>query len=226
MLNTLLNEEKAIVSDIAGTTRDFIEDVLFVDGVGFRFTDTAGIRDTEDILENLGIERSFQKMQEAKMVLYLLDIHRSMHELLEELHSVHKNDAQSFLVLLNKADKLPTGEADNIRKKLQEKTEFPVCSITARDRHTLTPVFEYLSDYIQKNNPSEGTVITSSRHFEALSHTSVALDNVLRGMDSQLPTDLVAMDIREALYHLGTITGQVSTDDLLESIFTRFCIGK
>jgi tRNA modification GTPase len=226
LLNTLLNEEKAIVSDIAGTTRDFIEDVLFVDGVSFRFTDTAGIRDTEDALESLGIERSFQKMNDARIVLYLMDIRRETDDLIAELNSVPRQENQSFFVLLNKADTLSAGQSQDTSDLIYQRTTLPVCHIAARDRRTLTPVFEYLSAYIRKNNPSEGTVITSSRHFEALSNTSEALDNVLRGMDSQLPTDLVAMDIREALYHLGTITGQVSTDDLLESIFTRFCIGK
>ncbi len=226
LLNTLLNEEKAIVSDIAGTTRDFIEDILTIDGVSFRFTDTAGIRQTEDTLEGLGIERSLQKMHDAQIIFYLIDIHKSTDELITELQAVQKSENQTFLVLLNKADTLPQAQADNKKLDIENTLKLPVFVITAKYRHTLLSVLNYLSNYIKENNPSEGTIITNARHHEALAKTHEALNKVMEGMSAALPTDLVAMDIREALYHLGLITGEVSTDDLLESIFTRFCIGK
>lgn len=226
LLNTLLNEEKAIVSEIAGTTRDFIEDILTIDGVSFRFTDTAGIRQTEDTLEGLGIERSLQKMNDAQIIFYLVDIHKSVEDLKTELQSLQKWDHQTLLVLLNKADTLPIAEADNKKTTIEKVVDYPVFIITAKYRHTLQSVLNYLSDYIKDHNPSEGTIITNARHHEALAHTHQALNKVLEGMQLSIPTDLVALDIREALYHLGTITGEVSTDDLLESIFTRFCIGK
>jgi tRNA modification GTPase len=225
LLNTILNEEKALVSDIAGTTRDFIEDTLVIDGVVFRFIDTAGIRETTDVLEGLGIERSKQKLREAEIVLFISDIHNSIENTITEYQNLALSKDQTGVILLNKADTIAAAQAEHKTQTIADQSGVKTLHITAKYSETLQPLLNYFSDYIQ-NNRAEGTIITNSRHFEALENTKLCLQKVLAGLDSGLSSDFVAMDIRDSLFHLGTITGEVSTDDLLESIFSKFCIGK
>jgi len=226
LLNTILNEEKALVSDIAGTTRDFIEDTLVIDGVMFRFIDTAGIRETSDILEGLGIERSKQKLREAGIVLFISDIHKSVEETIAEFNDLQLTKDQTGVILLNKADTISAAQAEPKTQSIAEKSGVKTLLITAKYKETLQPLLRYFTEYIQNHNQAEGTIISNTRHYEALENTKLCLQKVIAGLDSGLSSDFVAMDIREALFHLGSITGEVSTDDLLESIFSKFCIGK
>jgi len=226
LLNTILNEEKALVSDIAGTTRDFIEDTLVIDGIVFRFIDTAGIRETLDILEGLGIERSKQKLREAEIVLFLSDVNKSMEETMQDFQNLELTKEQTGVILLNKADTISAALSTPKTQDIADQSGVKTLLITAKYRETLEPLLSYFSEYIQNHNRAEGTIISNSRHYEALENTKLCLQKVLSGLDSGLSSDLVAMDIRESLFHLGTITGEVSTDDLLESIFSKFCIGK
>jgi len=226
LLNTILNEEKAMVSDIAGTTRDFIEDTMVIDGITFRFIDTAGIRHTTDILEGMGIERSRQKLREAEIVLFLSDIHNSVEKTIEDFHNLALTKDQTGVILLNKADTISAAQSEPKTQIIADKSGVKTILITAKYKETLQPLLTYFSEYIQNHNQAEGTIISNTRHYEALENTKLCLQKVLAGLDSGLSTDFVAMDIREALFHLGTITGEVSTDDLLESIFSKFCIGK
>ena len=226
LLNTILNEEKAMVSDIAGTTRDFIEDTMVIDGVMFRFIDTAGIRETSDILEGLGIERSKQKLREAEIVLFISDIHKSVEETIAEFNDLQLTKDQTGVILLNKADTISAAQAEPKTQSIAEKSGVKTLLITAKYKETLQPLLRYFTEYIQNHNQTEGTIISNTRHYEALENTKLCLQKVIAGLDSGLSSDFVAMDIREALFHLGSITGEVSTDDLLESIFSKFCIGK
>jgi tRNA modification GTPase len=226
LLNTILNEEKALVSDIAGTTRDFIEDTLVIDGIMFRFIDTAGIRETSDILEGLGIERSKQKLREAEIVLFISDIHKSVEDTISEFHNLALTRDQTGVILLNKADTISAALAEPKTQTIADQSGVKTLLITAKYKETLQPLLSYFSEYIQLHNQAEGTIISNTRHYEALENTKLCLQKVLAGLDSGLSSDFVAMDIREALFHLGSITGEVSTDDLLESIFSKFCIGK
>jgi len=226
LLNALLKEEKAMVSDIAGTTRDYIEDTLVVQGIAFRFTDTAGIRETTDVLEGMGIERSRQKLREADIVFFVCEAGKTDEKILEEYHALPDTSTQEVVILLNKADGLPEVESEQKATRLVGATDKPVLPISARDPRSLVSLWSYLEGYIQSHNRAEGTVISNVRHLEALTKTKECLERVKEGLSSHLSSDLVAMDLRESLYHLGTITGQVTTDDLLESIFSRFCIGK
>jgi len=226
LLNTILNEEKALVSDIAGTTRDFIEDTLVIDGIMFRFIDTAGIRETSDVLEGLGIERSKQKLREAEIVLFISDIHKSVEETIAEFNDLQLTKDQTGVILLNKADTIPAAQAEPKTQSIADKSGLKTLLITAKYKETLQPLLSYFSEYIQYHNQAEGTIISNTRHYEALENTKLCLQKVIAGLDSGLSSDFVAMDIRESLFHLGSITGEVSTDDLLESIFSKFCIGK
>jgi tRNA modification GTPase len=226
LLNTILKEEKALVSDIAGTTRDFIEDTLIIDGIVFRFIDTAGIRETSDVLEGLGIERSKQKLREAEIVLFLSDVNNNVEGTIGEFRNLALTKDQTGVILLNKADTISAAISEPKTQEIADKTGVKTLLITAKYHETLQPLLSYFSEYIQHHNRAEGTIISNSRHYEALENTKLSLQKVLEGMDSGLSSDFVAMDIREALFHLGMITGEVSTDDLLESIFSKFCIGK
>ena len=226
LLNTILNEEKALVSDVAGTTRDFIEDTIILDGISFRFIDTAGIRETSDALESQGIERSIQKLREAEIVLYLSDVHRAVSDTIADFNKLNLSSTQSGFILLNKADTISTDDAENkVREVIRLSGQKPFL-ITAKVMSSVQQIFTQLNDYIKTSNQSEGTIINNSRHFEALQNTKLSLQRVLSGMDANVSSDLLTIDIREALYYLGTITGQVTTEDLLESIFSKFCIGK
>lgn len=226
LLNTILNEEKALVSDIAGTTRDFIEDTLVIEGITFRFIDTAGIRETSDILEGLGIERSKQKLREAEIVLFISDIHKSIEETLADFSNLELTKDQTGVILLNKADTISAAQAEPKTHAIAERSGVKTLLITAKYKETLQPMLTWFSEYIKIHNQAEGTIISNTRHYEALESTKLCLQKVLEGLDSGISSDFIAMDIREALFHLGSITGEVSTDDLLESIFSKFCIGK
>ncbi|WP_029277825.1 tRNA uridine-5-carboxymethylaminomethyl(34) synthesis GTPase MnmE [Pedobacter borealis] len=219
LLNALLNEERAIVSDIAGTTRDTIEDELTIGGIVFRFIDTAGIRDTADIIEALGVERTLEKMKQAKLIIYMADAAQSISEIEEQIRGLAQL-AIPYLILVNKADLI----ADAQRKAFEA---LDVVFISAKEKQGIDELKTNLLEQVNLHhiNTSE-TLVTNIRHVEALKQTEHALQRVLANVDNPVTSDFLAMDIKQALHYLGEITGTVTTDDLLENIFTKFCIGK
>ncbi len=219
LLNALLNEERAIVSDIAGTTRDTIEDELNIGGIVFRFIDTAGIRDTADIIEALGVERTLEIMKQAKLIIYMADAAQDVAEIEEQVRGLEQL-AIPYLILINKADLIETAQ----RKAFEA---LNVVFISAKEKSGIEELKETLLEQVNLHhiNTSE-TLVTNIRHVEALKQTENALQRVLDNLDNPVTSDFLAMDIKQALHYLGEITGTVTTDDLLENIFTKFCIGK
>jgi tRNA modification GTPase len=223
LLNALLNEEKAIVSDIPGTTRDFIEDEIIINGVSYRFVDTAGLRETTDVVENLGIERSFKKAGEASVVLYLLDERNTnAEETLNELNAFKNSYIQAqqgFIVVVNKLD-LTEHSFDFL-------ADFNPIFISAKSQTNLDVLMDRISQVAaQFSDQQNDVLISNARHFDALNRAYEDLMRVKEGMDTQLPTDLIAMDIRQVIGHIGSITGTVDVEEVLGSIFSKFCIGK
>ncbi len=221
LLNALLKEEKALVSDIAGTTRDSIEDEINIEGVVFRFIDTAGIRETTDVIEAMGVERTHSKMKEASLILYLFDlVNDNLTDINKEINKL-ENLGKPFIPIGNKIDKAPQELVD----QLKEDSRF--IFISASEKQFLEELKDKIVDEVNlKNVRSSDTIVTNARHFESLLKTSQALDAVLTGIHSNVTGDFLALDIRQALHHLGEITGEVTNDDLLANIFSKFCIGK
>ena len=222
LLNALLNEEKAIVSDIAGTTRDFIEDEISIGGVIFRFIDTAGLRETTDTIEAIGVSRTQEKMKTASLILYLFDL--SDTDLVEINRDVNKleNLGVPFIKVANKTDK----SKENIISELKEKHPDTIF-ISAGKKENLEGLKSRILELVNLEKFRTGnTIVTNVRHYDSLTKTRESLLDVLTGLDSQVTNDFLAMDIRRALHYLGEITGQVTTDDLLANIFSKFCIGK
>lgn len=219
LLNALLNEEKAIVSDIPGTTRDFIEDQLVIDGIIFRFIDTAGIRETSDEVESIGVERTFEKMSQSSLVIYLIDLlNDTIESVAEQIKELKKSDVP-FLIVGNKEDEAKT----ELKRAIE--TEDPVL-ISAKGKTHLDDLKSRLKIFVQHTKSQSDVVVTNARHLQSLQLTNEALTRVIDGVNAGISNDLVAQDIRTALFHLGEITGEVTTDDLLENIFSKFCIGK
>lgn len=220
LLNALLNEERAIVSDIAGTTRDTIEDEINIHGVTFRFIDTAGIRQTEDVIEAKGVERTMEKMKQARLIIYLFDPTQdhiaAVQQQIKEVEVLNI----PFVTIINKSDLLSE----------DQRAEYAVLNpiyISAKQQQGIEELKDELLNQVNLSQiNTDDTIVTNIRHLEALQHTREALEKVLFGIDNPITSDFLAMDIRQALHHLGEITGTVTTDDLLENIFSKFCIGK
>ena len=255
LLNALIGEDRAIVSDIAGTTRDTIEETLNLGGVMFRFIDTAGIRETDEVVEKIGIERTFKKMDEASIVLGLTDLSRGEDSVLADAEYIWdkvnaSSSGQEFLLLVNKcdvdgcesvdgeghvagyagagyADK--TGKMAKIEATLREKgISAKLIPISAKTGYGLAALTETLAEIGRRiTGDTDETLVTNIRHYEALVRAATALGRVRDGLQvATLPPDLIAQDLREALYHLGEIVGEISTDEVLGNIFRKFCIGK
>jgi tRNA modification GTPase len=230
LLNALLGEDRAIVSDIAGTTRDTIEETLNIDGTLFRFIDTAGIRDTEETIEKIGIERSYRKMGEANIVIGMLDAtndYESMFSSANEVVSKVDLEHQQLILCINKVDTLADqGEAllGQLRQDLDNDKIMVIC-LSAKHGFGLNDLYNALK-HSQPLSYPDATLVTNVRHYEALTHASEALLHVKEGLETNIPTDLVSQDLREAIHYLGTITGEITTNEVLGSIFSRFCIGK
>ncbi|SFN89012.1 tRNA modification GTPase trmE [Algoriphagus ornithinivorans] len=222
LLNALLNEEKAIVSDIAGTTRDFIEDEINIGGVIFRFIDTAGLRETTDTIEAIGVSRTQEKMKTASLILYLFDLGDT--DLVEINRDVNKleNLGVPFVKVANKVDK-----ANNqLISELKEKHPDSIF-ISAGQKENLEGLKAKILELVNLDKFKTGnTVVTNIRHYDSLTKTRESLLDVLRGLDQEVTNDFLAMDIRRSLHYLGEITGEITTDDLLANIFSKFCIGK
>ena len=230
LLNALLGEDRAIVSDIAGTTRDTIEETLNINGIRYRFIDTAGLRQTDETIEKIGIERSFKKIHEASIVIGMLDAKNgaetmlwSAMEILDEVDL----EQQQLVLCINKVDTLPDqGEAllGRLRDDLGN-DEIMVMCIAAKDKFGLNDLYNALKQSQPLAAP-DATLVTNVRHYEALLRANEALLQVKQGLEMNIPTDLISQDLRQALYHLGSITGEITTDEVLGTIFSRFCVGK
>lgn len=224
LLNVLLEEDRAIVSDIPGTTRDVIEDEMTIDGVLFRIIDTAGIRETNDIIESIGVEKTYEQIKLSSIAIYLFDVHEmTPNELRQIIAEIEPHLHNSQLVLVaNKIDK------EDMEYTYREFADFKdMLFISAKEDIGIDKLKQYLVHLFDNRtvNLTE-TIVTNARHVEALRHTNVALIKVLEGLSNNVTGDFLAIDIRTALHHLGEITGEISSDDLLTNIFSRFCIGK
>ncbi|REE81593.1 tRNA modification GTPase [Lutibacter oceani] len=222
LLNALLNEEKAIVSHIAGTTRDAIEDEINIEGVAYRFIDTAGIRHTKDFVESIGIKKTYENIEKAQLVLHLIDA--SKIELLQGKISEleEKYPTKKILTIVNKADLLSNEEIQKLKSQFEN-----LIILSAKEKtgiHELTTTLTQLANKGALSNNE--TIVSNSRHFEALNNAYNSIKEVQKGIDLNISTDLFAIDIRQALHYLGEITGEVTTEDLLGNIFANFCIGK
>lgn len=218
LLNALLHEERAIVSEIAGTTRDTIEDVAVIEGIRFRFIDTAGIRETTDTIEIIGVRKSLEKMKSAAIVLYLFDARESTTDVTAQTEQIRTDIGNNILITVANKSDLASEHASLVSADV---------TISAKEGTGLDTLCTLLSERMQAGKLQSGDVIvTNTRHMEALQKTDTSLIRALEALISGLSGDLVATDIREALHHLGSITGQITTDDLLGNIFGKFCIGK
>jgi len=220
LLNAFLNEERAIVSAFAGTTRDTVEDQIAINGVTYRFIDTAGIRKTTDQVEKIGIERSFQKIEEAHLVLYLFDAAAPPKEQLVLLREKYPD--KPLLLVANKIDGISLEEQKQLQRDF-----FGVFLISAKQKIGVSRLKEGITKLSDAGKLGKyDTIVTNNRHYDSLLKALEAIQKVKEAMDEELASDLMSIDIREALFHLGEITGAISTDDLLGNIFSNFCIGK
>jgi len=230
LLNALLNEERAIVSDIAGTTRDTIEDELVIDGIGFRFIDTAGIRETKDVVESIGIKKTFEKIEQAQVVLYLFESLKFKVQSSEYIIEIEKIKNQfplkPLVVVINKIDLLSETEILNIKEQL-ENLNIKLENISAKNNLGIEELKNQLLSFVNtgalRNNE---TIVTNTRHYDSLLKALEEIQKVRFGLDGGLSSDLMAIDIKQALYYFGEITGEVTNDELLGNIFANFCIGK
>ncbi len=229
LLNALLNEERAIVSNIAGTTRDTIEDEISIGGIGFRFIDTAGIRATEDQIEKIGIQKTFEKIGQAKLILYLIDSlscvkddQLAKQDEIEILKIEKEHPKKHLIVLGNKVDQLSREEQTHLKEIIPQ-----IQFIAAKTGEGVEKLKESFIEGVHSGAISNNdTIITNSRHYDSLIKALEEIDKVKEGIAEELPSDLLAIDIRQALYHFGEITGEISSDELLGNIFANFCIGK
>lgn len=220
LLNALLNEERAIVSDIPGTTRDTIEDEIVLGGINFRFIDTAGLRETKDVIESIGVERTRESMKKASLILYMIDLSDTTATEVAEQTKELESLGIPYLIIANKIDK---ANPELIKNLEQQNFIF----ISASHKTNLSILKEKILEKVQVKEVKKGDVmVTNLRHYQNLLQTKTSLDLVLTGMENGVTGDFLAMDIRQSLHYLGEITGTITTDDLLDNIFSKFCIGK
>jgi len=216
LLNCLLNEEKAIVSDISGTTRDAIEDNLVIEGYNFRFIDTAGIRNTSDTIENLGIKKSLAKAESSEIILFLIDASAEIESQILELEKLKQSNSEKIIVVLNKND--IANKSVNLENTI---------SISAKNEVGIDTLKQKLLDFVNITEINDNeSIVTNLRHYEELSLALHEIETIINEINSGISSDFLAINIRQALFHLGSITGEVTTDDLLGNIFGKFCIGK
>jgi tRNA modification GTPase len=222
LLNALLNEERAIVSEIPGTTRDTIEEIINIDGILFRLIDTAGIRQhTTDVIESVGVQRSLEKMKQADLVLYLFDVNEMTSTDVEEVKTNFATQQIRYLLVGNKIDVIGENAA---RSKFKDASD--VIFISAIQQSTDSLIQKMTDTVLEGKVQTESTIVTNARHFHALQQLHSALEDVRKGLHDNIPGDLVALDIRRCLHFLGEITGEITNEDQLDYIFSKFCIGK
>jgi len=222
LLNTLLNDEKAIVSDIPGTTRDSIEDSLVIDGINFRFTDTAGLRETTDYIESKGIEKTISKIKSSKILLYLFDANDTNIDEINNSIDKFKRDDLSIILVRNKIDL----SIQNTQLLKEVKSICNLLEIEATDTKSVESLKERLIKEVELLNPYTDVIISNSRHYEALINALRAIEEVNEGLMNSLSGDLLSVDIRRSIEYLAEITGEITNDDILGNIFANFCIGK
>jgi tRNA modification GTPase len=248
LLNVLLNEDRAIVSEIAGTTRDTIEEILNIKGVEFRLIDTAGIREATDQIEALGVQKTMEKVSQSAILVYVFDVvETKLDEVIKDVQQLIRDDMK-LLVICNKMDKNPyfrpqwlTNLGDetipdfhfsanytpSVFSDISPISEEQIITLSAKEGMNIPYLKDALLNLVTEGKVNqESTIVSNARHYEALQKSYQSLDDVLKGMASSVTSDFIAMDIRQALHYLGEIVGEVSTDDLLENIFSKFCIGK
>jgi tRNA modification GTPase len=231
LLNAILNEEKAIVSEIPGTTRDTIEDVIVIKGVSFRFIDTAGLRTSVDAVETIGIERTYQKIDQSRIILYVFDVSKTqcsdikitLREFDEHIRKLPENVLKNkkFILVANKTDLLVEAPRD-----FKSMVEMECIFVSAKRKENINLIIDSLSNYIENENLTDTTLVSNTRHYEALTRTLESIASIEEGFKNDLSSDLIVTDIRQAIHFLGEITGEITTDEILGNIFSRFCIGK
>lgn len=230
LLNAILNEDRAIVSEFEGTTRDTVEDTITLGGIRFRFIDTAGLRETAEPIENLGIRRTYQKIGQASIILLLTEasddpelINRSIEAIREQI----ADGSRHMVLVLNKSDRVPEEKLHKLRQDIQLKQHERLVALSAKKRINIDGLMDLLLELVNIGSiRHQDVVISNIRHYNALQSASESLQRVTEGLSASLPTDLLAQDIREVLHYLGEITGEVTTDEILANIFRNFCIGK
>ena len=217
LLNTLLNDEKAIVSDIAGTTRDAIEDELIIEGQKFRFIDTAGLRETNDKIEKIGIKKSIQKVNESKIIIHLIDGTKNINQQIKNIDNLNFNNNENVIRVINKEDL----KGKNI---IEDNDYLHISALKNTGIDKLKN--KLISFYKSQKSSNNDTIITNVRHYNELKNTLTEINAIIEGLKNNTSSDFLTINIRQALFHLGSITGEVNTDDLLANIFGKFCIGK
>jgi len=232
LLNVLLREERAIVSEIPGTTRDTIEEVMHLGGFSFRFIDTAGLRKegTEDKIEARGIERTLSKLSQAEVVLAVAEATDTPEEIIAFHNSVKNTQAapgSKIIAVINKSDLLTTGQIGSLREILTESGGFIPLFVSARESVGIEDVRQHLIRAVQSEGlKSPQLIVTNARHWHSLINVSASLERALEGFRNGIPTELIATDVRQAIHYLGEITGKITGDEILGDIFKNFCIGK
>jgi len=225
LLNAILNEERAIVSEIPGTTRDYIEDTITAGGLSFRFIDTAGLRHAGDELESMGVERTLQKIQEAEIILYVCDVSactaENIGDIIREFRELHSDPSKRWILIANKIDKLV-----EIPPDFRELTDLETIFVSAKRKENISMILDSLTRTVKRDALYDTALVSNVRHYEALVRSRDALTSVEKGFRDGITTDLITIDIKQALYHLGEITGEITSDEILGNIFSHFCIGK
>ena len=230
LLNALLMEERAIVSDLPGTTRDSIEDTIVIDGIEYRFIDTAGLRETSDIIEVMGIKKTHEKISQASVILLIdeiTDSAESINKRVESIREMIRESDKRLIILINKTDTATEDRKEELAKEINLEEKDILLFISAKEKSGLEDLRLRLSDISVKDKlNSDDVIITNIRHYDSLLRVSESLGRVISGLDENIPEDLIAIDIRQAIHYLGEITGEITTDEILGNIFRNFCIGK
>ncbi|MFI3267918.1 MAG: tRNA uridine-5-carboxymethylaminomethyl(34) synthesis GTPase MnmE [Rikenellaceae bacterium] len=230
LLNAFLKEDRAIVSSIAGTTRDVIEETITFNGVLFRFIDTAGIRETEDIIESIGVERAISTIAKAEIVMFVVDAEAEISDTIDNFKKLHDQDAfsdKNLFLLINKCDLADTSRISQIKSAFNEiYTDYVPFELSAKSGLGVSELETYLSKEYNIGFDTESVVISNLRHHDLLSSAKTSTQRAILALENNLPNDLISGDIRETIHHLGSLTGDISTDDILGNIFMNFCIGK
>ena len=230
LLNALLMEDRALVSEIPGTTRDSIEDSVVIDGIEYRFIDTAGLRETSDIIEMMGIKKTHEKIDQASVILLtdeISDTPESINKRVYLLREMIRESDKKLIILINKIDLSPEDRQIELAEKIDLEDSDSLLFISAKEKTGLEDLRTKLSEIVMKERlSSDDVIITNIRHYEALKNVSESLGRVMSGLEDQIPEDLIAIDIRQAIHYLGEITGEITSDEILGNIFRNFCIGK